>query len=65
MFMGKVSFDLDDYKGVNRAEQALSFLHAVLTQDINAVILPAVQADGGKSLVVRLSSGECADVLVR
>ena len=58
----KTSYNLETYSGEHMAEQALDFMHTILTNDPNARFMSAIQKDGRKSIVIEETNGNCADV---
>ena len=58
----KISYNLETYDGQNMAEQALDFIHTVLSKDPNARIVSAIQKDGRKSLIIEETNGNCSDI---
>ena len=58
----QISYDLGSYDGKNGAEQALNFIHTILSKDPNAKIMPAIEKDGKKSLIIEETNGRCSEI---
>jgi len=61
----KISYNLKSYSGEHMGEQALDFMHTILTNDPNATFIAAVQKDGKKSIVIKETNGNCSDILCK
>ena len=56
------SYNIDSYGGQNISEKSLDFIHNTLTNDIHAKIIPAIQKDGKKSLIIQESNGMMSEI---